>query len=462
MTVAHKVNETIAKHNLLAQGDSVLVALSGGPDSVALLHILHQLGRRLKLKLYAIYINHNIRKKAAKEEERFCRELCAGLNIELVIVSEDIPALAKSMGKGVEETGRDFRYAAFDNLAREEKINKIALGHHADDRVETVLFRIIRGTGKTGLAGIPIKRDKIIRPLYELTKQEILDYLKENKQPYCLDESNRSIEYDRNYIRNKLLVDIRHNLNPQIDKALLTLSEISAEEESFLQAFVKRRAGKLIRRTPGDKIELDLGAYNTYDKWFRRRLLRYCLTALSGGESGFDRIVVDRLDDFCRLRGKSLSLPDGFQAVTADNKLVVYRRHTDSYDVTLSPGKTSQLTTLRLNFRMSVIDTGKDALSRKRRAGTVYLAKEKVTPPVVVRNIRPGDRFRPLGLKGTKKVGDYLTDRKVHRVFRDEVPVVCDKKGIVWLVGFEIADRVKIESSSGKVLKIECVKRSKS
>ena len=152
MTFAHKVNETIGKYNLLAEGDSVLVALSGGPDSVALLHILHQLGKKQKLKLYAIYINHNIRKKAAKEEERFCRELCSRLDIELFIVSEDIPALAKYLGKGVEETVRDFRYATFENLAKENKIDKIALGHHADDRVETVLFRLLRGTGKTGLA----------------------------------------------------------------------------------------------------------------------------------------------------------------------------------------------------------------------------------------------------------------------------------------------------------------------
>ncbi len=462
MTILRKVGDTIAKHELLSEGDSVLVALSGGPDSVALLHILHRLKNKLDLRLHAVYINHNIRKKAAKKEEQFCKELCEQLGVELFIVSEDIPTLAKKTGKGVEEAGRDFRYATFEKLARENKIDGIALGHHVDDRVETVLFRIIRGTGKTGLAGIPVKRGKIIRPLYDLTKEELLTYLKENKLSYCIDESNRSIEYNRNYIRNKLLVDIRKNLNPQVDRAILSLSDLAADEEAFLDEYVRLRARRILRRTVGGKIELDLVKYNAYDKWVRRRLLRYCLAEISVGNGGPDRIVVDRLDDFCVSRGKSLSLPDGLQAATTDNKLVLYRRLTDSYVVALTLDRLSRLTTLRYNFRMSLLDIGQAVVDGQRRTSTVYLAHDKIAPPLTIRNIRPGDKFRPLGLKGTKKIGDYLTDRKVHRVFRDEIPVVCDKKGIVWLVGFEIADRAKIESSTGKVLKIECIKRSKS
>lgn len=459
MTVPAKVAKTIEQHRLLESGDSVLVALSGGPDSVALLRILDALRRRYSLKLHAVYINHNIRKRAAKKEEQFCRSLCKRLNVDLKIISENIPALARSLGKGVEQAARDFRYQTFEDLARHGSIDKIALGHHLDDRAETVLFRIIRGTGKTGLQGIPVRRGKIIRPLFDLTKEEIHDYLTKHRLSFCLDQSNMSVDYDRNYIRNRLLVDIRRNLNPAVHRALINLSDTAREDETFLSGIVERRFRQSGRRTVGGKIELDLNRFNRYDKWLRRRLLRHCLTGLSPSGMAPDLAVVDRLDEFCQSNGKSLSIPEKLQAVRADEKLVIHQRVSTNYSLPLSAGSVCRLTTLKLNIRMSVLDNRQVSHSRTRRSRSVLLDLDRVQQPIVVRNIRPGDRFRPLGLRGTKKVGDYLTDRKVHPVYRDEIPVVCDARGIIWLVGYEIADRVKIDGSSRKVLKIEFSRR---
>jgi tRNA(Ile)-lysidine synthase len=461
MSVEKKVLEAVTDYDLLAGGESVLVALSGGPDSVALLRILHGLRKKYQLTLYAVYINHNIRKRAAREEERFCRKLCDKFKTELFIVFEDIPALAKSTRKSVEQAARDFRYQTFASLCDKHRLDRVAVGHHFDDRVETVLFRIIRGTGKTGLQGIPPRRGRIIRPLYNLDKQEILSYLKRKRLSYCVDQSNTGIDYDRNYIRNRLLPDIRENLNPAVDRAIFNLSEIAVEEEAFLDDYINRKAKGLISSTVGGKIELDLEKYNRYDKWFRRRLLRHCLAGLSPSEQMPDKIVVDRLDDLCRKGEKGLSMPGGIQAVIAGNRAVIYRRAPVSYGVAAAPGKVCRLKTLRLDFRMSVHGRETIRLNRDKQSRTVQLDFDKVVPPFEVRNVRSGDRFKPLGLIGTKSVGDYFTDRKVHSVYRDEIPVVCDSKGILWLVGYEISDRAKIDSSTRKVLKIGFSRRKK-
>lgn len=461
MSVEETVAETIAEFELLKHRESVLVALSGGPDSVALLHLLYGLRRQYQLTLDAVYINHNIRKQAARKEEKFCQRLCDKLGVKLFIVSEDIPALAKSSRKGVEQAARDFRYRTFDNLCDKHAIDRIAVGHHIDDRVETVLFRITRGTGKTGLSGIPPSRGRIIRPLYRLTKDQILTFLKKRKITYCIDQSNLSVDYTRNYIRNRLLPEIRKNLNPAVDRAILNLSEMAGEEEAYFERYIRDISKRLLKQTAGGKIELDLRKYNSYDRWVRRRLLRYCLAELSGSSPMPDKVVVDRLDNICRGGKKGVSLPGGLQAVIAGQMAVIYRRKAENYRVPLVPGKVCRLTTPRLTFRMSVHNRQAVQLSRQKQARAVQLDYDKVAPPFEVRSVRAGDRFQPLGLKGTKSVSDYLTDRKVHRVYRDEIPVVCDSKGILWLAGYEIADRARIDGSTRKVLKIGFSARKK-
>ncbi len=158
------------EHNLIAPHDSILVALSGGADSVTLLHLLARLRKKQNLTLAAVYVNHQLRKKAAKAEELFCQQLCDSLDIELHLVSADIKALAEKNKKGIEETARDYRYQLFETLALEYNYTKVALGHHQNDQVETILFRILRGTGLTGLKGIPPMRGFIIRPLLDMSK----------------------------------------------------------------------------------------------------------------------------------------------------------------------------------------------------------------------------------------------------------------------------------------------------
>lgn len=427
---------------------------------MVLLHLLQSLKTEWNLTLGAVYINHNIRKRAAAREAVFCRTVCEKMKIAFHLVSEDIPVLAEQQRKALEETARDYRYAVFERLCLEHGYTKIALGHHIDDRVETILFRIIRGTGTTGLKGMPAKRGRIIRPLYDVTKEEILAYLNQHRLQFCRDRSNDGVEFSRNYIRNKLLPEIRRKLNPSVDRSLLNLGEIAAEDDRFLSAYAGRFIAKTVRRTIGGKIELDLAKYNSYDKWLRIRTLRYCLAELSGRDQTPQKSVVERLDKLAAGGGKAISLPNRLHAEIRKDRLVIYRRSKDAYREKLELVKWCSLSKLDLRFRAQVKKRTGSRIVKERRTAKVQLDFTKVVPPLIIRNILPGDKFQPLGLKGTKTVSDYLTDRKVDRLYRDEVPVVCDREGIIWLAGFEIADRVKIDSTTREVLEIEFRHRS--
>lgn len=449
----------IIDNNLISSDQSVLVALSGGPDSVALLHLLAKLRRSMPLSLSAVYIDHGIRKRAARKEGEFCRNLCRRLKVSFYKVAADIPRLSKQCGKGIEETARDFRYRTFESMRRDHGFDRVAVGHHADDQAETVLFRVIRGTGRTGLSGIPLQRDYIIRPLLPFSRAQVCEYLDKNNLDFCTDLSNKDLKIKRNYIRHKLLPLIRKNLNPAINSALTNLAETAGEEELFLGELTRGAFAKATSMTPGGKIELDLKVYFGYDLWLRRRLLRLCLVELSANGESPDRAVIERLIEFVTTSRSSISLADDIQVTRAGRGLVLHRRCRLKFDEVFDVGQGVPIENSALYLASQVLASVPGKIRTERQARIVYLDHSSLTPPYRIRSIRPGDRFRPLGMRGSKKVGDFLTDRKVAPVFRDEIPVVCDNEGIIWLVGYEIADRARITKKTTEVLKIGCHRR---
>lgn len=454
MSLLTKTKQTIIEHGLISKGDSVLIALSAGPDSVALLHLLYRLRKTMRLRLHAVYVNHCLRPRAAKREERFCQKLCGQLSIGCTIVTCDVPAVTTTEGGGVEETARRLRYAALEEIAAKHDSDRIALAHHADDRVETILFRLIRGTGSAGLTGMPIKRGKIIRPLFFITKEEILGYLKSYRLTFCQDRSNSDLRFSRNFIRHDLLPLIRRRLNPAVDKALLGLSETARDEEIILDKMARAKAKSILSVTPGGKIQLGLNRFLRYDKWLRRRILRLCYQRVSRLGLAPDREIIERLDILARGTGKSVSLPERVRVVRLENDLVFFRVEKRTFARPVIIGKRLRLEWPSLTFLARESAPGAVMLS-ERRAETVVIDADKVTLPLEIRTIRAGDRFRPLGAPGRKKIGDYLTDRKLPPLYRDELPVLCDKEGIVWLCGYEIAERVKLTEDTRRTITIE-------
>lgn len=460
MDLVKRFQKTIKENGLINQDDSILIALSGGPDSTALLRLLAGVRDKMNLTLGAIYVNHQLRKKAARAEENFCQELCDRFDLELDIATEDIKQLAKERGQSIEEAARDFRYDLFETLASEKGYDRIAVGHHLNDQAETIMFRIIRGTGLDGLAGMPARRGRIIRPLLGVTKNDILDYLKENDLAFCRDRSNESIKMSRNFIRNNLLRDIRKRLNPQVDEALVRLGELVKIDLNLLDRLAQAATRKCVRLTPGGKFELVLSRLSGYDGAVQRRLIRHCLRQLSPSNLAPEREVVERLIDLIGQDGMKISLPGRLTAKTETGKLFLYLGAKLKFSEAFEPGRRCKIPLPRLTFRARVADGSLVDLVRKARSRRITIDWQAVSPPLVVRSVKPGDRFQPLGMSGSKKISDFLIDTKWPEPKRDEVALVCDRKGIVWVAGHQIDDRVKLTRETRKVLFLEFSRRN--
>jgi len=449
-----RVAESIAAYGLIESGQAVLVALSGGPDSVALLHILSRLRPNLGLSLGAVYINHCLRPRAAAAEARFCAELCRRLKISFHYEEVDIPALAEREKSGIEETARRYRYRILERLARDEGYDKIALGHHRDDRVETILFNLIRGAGRHGLAGMPRMRGKIIRPLYDLSREEILAYLKSHHLSYMTDRSNLSRKYTRNRIRHDILPRLEQAVSGRAAEHIIRFAEIAGDEEAFLNQQAARVYQKLVAKTPGGKLMLDLTGAERYDKWLRRRLIILLLE--DAGLTGAEYAEVERMVAlFDKASIARMSLREGVMAETAGKALFVYRPERIRSQNDLPVPGNIRLAYPRLRVSAKPAKGWDVRQMTKQSARVAYVDAGRLDGPLYIAGVKSGARFHPFGRPGTKKVGDFLTDRKYPRPLRDELPIVYDQQGIVWLVGLEIDHRVCIDEQTTEAVRLE-------
>lgn len=449
-----KAAKVIALYSLIEKGDAVLVGLSGGPDSVALLHILYRLQHQFGFNLGAVYINHRLRPRIAKKEANFCADLCSRLSLPFLYDEVDIPHLAKMERRGIEETARKYRYQALVDLAQQDGYQKIAVGHHQDDRAETILFNLFRGTGRQGVISLPISRGNIIRPLYDVTRKEIMAYLDRHRLAYMIDRSNLSPVYTRNRLRHRLIPTIEKEISERAIDNLIRFSDILAAEDKFLRQTMFPLYRRIVYVTPGGKFKLDLTRWFNYDKWLKRRLIMQWLSDAELWE--IDYVEVERMINIAE--GKNnirRSLPGHWSVEKCGNEMFLYQSGNiiDKFEINI-PGR------IELPYPELCISTeraGRRSLhSIKKFAGRIaYVDAAKLSGEIFVSGVKKGMKFRPCGRPGSKKVGDFLTDIKYPRPLRDELPIICDQKGIVWLAGLEIDDRVKIDSHTKETVKFE-------
>ncbi|MDD4050936.1 MAG: tRNA lysidine(34) synthetase TilS [candidate division Zixibacteria bacterium] len=448
------VAHSIAVHDLIDNGDNILVGFSGGPDSVALLHILSRLRDRLEITLGAAYINHRLRPRAAKAEAHFCDDLCRTFGVRYHYETVDVPVLAAQEKAGIEETARKYRYQILERLAREEKYDKIAVGHHRDDRVETILFNLFRGAGRHGLVGIPARRGIIIRPLYDLTREEIETYLAEHDLPFMLDRSNQSRRFVRNRIRTRVLPLVKREITPHAADNIIRLAEIIADEETYFDRETQRVFGKIFADTPGGKFVLDLGRWKGYDIWLKRRIVIRLLHTAGVWDTEYAEIErVVRLGN--APAGSRTSLSHGLTAETAVGRLFLYRPGAVIEKQELQIPGVYVLPFPRLRLRLAVVRPTSRETLRAGDGSTAYIDGGKLFGGLFVAGLKAGVRFRPYGRPGSKKAGDFLTDRKFPRPLRDEMPVLYDRQGVVWLAGVEIDHRVRVGPSTKETVKLE-------
>lgn len=311
-----RILKTINKYNLIQKGDKIVVGVSGGPDSMCLLDNLIEISKDMDFKIVVAHINHCIREEAI-DDEKYVENYCKKNNIEIYIKRADIIKLSKESKKGLEETGREIRYEFFEEIAKKVSANKIAIAHNMNDKIETIVMNIIRGSGTLGLKGIEPKRDnKYIRPIIEIERIDIEKYCKQKNLEPRIDKTNRDNEYTRNKVRNLLIPYIQKEFNPNIIKSINKLSEISREEQNYLEKVVNNIYSKAKIEENENQIVLDLKTFNSQELVIKRRLILYTINKLFGTQKNIEKIHIDDIIKLCeRNIGNKYLLPNKFTKI---------------------------------------------------------------------------------------------------------------------------------------------------
>lgn len=293
-----EVLKTIKTYNLINKGDKVVVGVSGGPDSICLLHVLYTLKKELGIEIFVAHINHMIR-EAADSETQYVQNFCKKLGIKCFVKKENVTYLAKQQKKGTEEIGRQIRYEFFNEILTETDSNKIATAHNSNDRAETVILNILRGSGISGLKGIEVMREqKYIRPLIDINRTDIEKYCKENGLNPRYDESNDENIYSRNKVRNIIIPYIKKEFNPNIIKTINRLSAVATEENEYIQKIVKKEYCQMATKE-NENIILDLKKFNDLELVIKRRIILYTINEVLHTTSGIEKVNIDDIIKLC-------------------------------------------------------------------------------------------------------------------------------------------------------------------
>jgi tRNA(Ile)-lysidine synthase len=460
--LVHRILSAIRKYRMFSGGETILIGLSGGPDSVCLVHILNRLKDSLKLDLHAIYIDHGLRAGETGQEISFCKDFCKSLPVPFITKSIEVKAYAAEQKLNKQEAARLLRYRVFEETAHEVNAHKIALGHTSDDQAETLLMRLFRGAGSAGLAGIPPVRKNIIRPLIDVRRSEIEQYLEDEKVRFITDSSNLKTDYLRNRIRLSLMPVLRE-INPDITDTLAKTAAIFRDEERYFEIIVTKTLMKLISRKTDSRIELFLSPFGSMDKVVIRRVLRRAIDETKGLR-GISFIHIEDMIELIQSGnpGDRLFLPKGIRAIKDYSTFIL----TSEIPATLEPctltvpGETI-LKEAGIVLKATVDDTNEG--EAKYEDSGLWISHgifdaDKLRFPLTARPRSDGDVFYPFGFGKRKKLQDFYVDMKVPRDERNRVPLIVSGEDIIWVVGYRGDERFKITAETKSMLRFEVKK----
>jgi tRNA(Ile)-lysidine synthase len=450
--------QSILKHSpLIAPGDKNLVAVSGGPDSLSLLHAFDALKDELQLGgLYAAHLDHGLRGEESAAEAQFVADFCAERNIPCRVGKVDVKTIQQESGNSKQEAARDARYAFLEEAADEFGANKIATAHTKDDQVETILFNILRGTGLEGLKGIPAQRGRYIRPLLNISRAEIEAYCTEHNLNPRRDPSNQSPEnYTRNRIRLELLPALARDYNPNVQEALLRLSQIASRDQDYLQSEAQAMLPHLTNDEDTNQLVLDRHGISVLHPAMQRHIVRAAIERVRGTLAA---VTYDHVDSLC----EALSSTEEAFGITLPHPalIITLKRDTLTFRVpSRQIAKPNAFSTpLPVPSEITITETGwtiKVSLEVLPAVDcSAVLGSDRIDlSSLIVRNWQVGDRMAILGMNGkSKKVQDILMDAKVPRDQRHTIPIVADAHGILWIAGIAVAERAKTTEKTANPL----------
>jgi len=452
------VRRTIEKYGMFSRGDRVVVAVSGGPDSVALLHMLESLKDVYGIKLHAAHLEHGLRGEESVEDMKFVEELCGSLSIPLTTASEDVGKMAEDEGLSVEATARKARYAFLDEVIKQTGYKKLATGHNANDQAETVLINLMRGSGIAGLSGMkPAMDGRIVRPLIEAKRKEIAAYLEKKKIAYRTDSSNADTRFDRNRVRSILIPMIEKEFNPGIVDSLARTASVFSMVYEYFKEEVEKSMREAVKTEEG-RVTLNLEVFSPYPEIVKLFTFHKILRAM---EEEAQVISYDTLSALLNVAEKSRSgsridIGSGIIALKEFKRIVIGRDLAlyEPYEVQLDlPGETA-VESAGYVYTTEILKDKPGTGDVYRSGESAYFDFDELSLPLKARNWREGDKFVPFGLKGSKKVHDVFIDEKVPVSSRTMIPLVCDSDGVIWVTGVRRADRARVTDKTSTIVKI--------
>jgi tRNA(Ile)-lysidine synthase len=447
-----RITDNICTKQLFKSGDTLIIGLSGGADSTALLDLLATLPA-FPVHLVAAHLNHCLRGVDSDTDEQFCRELAVHYKIPFESRRVDVKAVADKDSLNLEDAGRRARIDFFDDLSVRWQAAAVVLAHHADDQAETILMRLLRGSGMSGLAGIPWSNGRsYVRPLLDITRCEIEAYLTERNLKWREDASNRDTTFLRNRIRHELL-PLLEGYNPSVRKTLATTAGIVSEEDALLEAQTLQTAERVCLFT-GGTATCSISLLQSYPAALQRRLIRLMLSRLAGN---LEHITHRHLENILRMCGATrpnlrTSLPQRLVAVKEYDRLVIKALDAtapEAVEITIAGPGSYQLpdgSLLGIEISPPPADPGSNP-------ATAYFDGERMPFPWHVRTFCPGDRIQPLGMSGRKKVKDIFIDEKVPRARRALTPLLFCGSELIWIVGLRTSHPARLDALSSLIVK---------
>jgi tRNA(Ile)-lysidine synthase len=453
------VRATIEKYNMLSNGDRVVVAVSGGPDSVAMLHVLNTLRATYGIDLHVAHLEHGLRGDAGLDDMRFVEQLCGDLGLPVAVRRINVAARAAASTLPVEAVARKARYAFLHDVLGEAGANKIATGHNANDQAETLLLNLLRGSGIAGLRGIrPAMEGRVIRPLIETRRDEILAYLREKGLDFKIDATNEEEIYERNRVRKSLIPLIEREFNPRIVDSLVRTAAVFSLVVEYFDGEVEK-ARKSCCRTEEGRVTVDLEAFKAQPHVVKLFTLYSILRSLEGDDQvvSFDTLSALLNIAYRSRSGSRVDIGSGIAAVREFDTLVIGRdmAMAEPYEVSLSLPGTTSIPETGLSLETAVLTERPDSADVYRSGQAAYFDLDLLSLPLVARNWREGDRLVPFGLSGSKKVHDVFIDGKIPVGERARIPMVCDGEGIVWVAGVRRSERARITDRTKTIVRIE-------
>ncbi len=461
-----KVRQTIENNDMLRRGDTVIAGISGGADSVCLLSTLLEIKKEFGLNIVAVHVNHGIRGEEALRDESFVKNLCESLKVPCIIYRENVPEYAKTNSLTEEEAGRVLRYRNFYAECKKHGAKVIAVAHNQDDRAETILFNLIRGSSLTGLNGIkPVTKSEemtgvsLIRPLLDCSRAEIEDYLKEKNQKWCEDSTNKDTVYTRNYIRREL-IPAMERLSPKVKAQLVGLGDEAGEADDYIRACADRVYEKACFKN-----ELILSLCMEQPPIIKKEVVYRFICENTGKKKDISRVHVSNvLKLFENEVGKSVDLPYDISVRRGYDRLIAVKRNEEQSVISFEPIEvfTDRDGEYALGdgkfLRLSRFDYSSNCEIPKEKH-RVWFDADKIGQKLVLRTALEGDYFCPYSDGRTKKLGRLFIEEKIGRSERLSIPVIAEGNRCIWIPGIRRDEALRLDKNSKKALQMEIIER---